>query len=136
MNIVVKTCSDEVAKENEQLRQEVARLGKALYDEKGKAKQIRPPQDNTTAGVNKPMEGETVICRLCHKEGHKSFKCKAMTEDKQRQKIKQKPSSKVSNTYIKKVDKEAATPVGVLGPTAHPGLPLKVFLGVGRCCQL
>jgi hypothetical protein len=27
-------------------------------------------------------------------------------------------------------------PVGVLGPTAHPGLPLKVFLGVGRCRQL
>jgi hypothetical protein len=26
--------------------------------------------------------------------------------------------------------------VGVLGPTAHPGLPLKVFLGVGRCQQL
>src|SRR5688572_31025381 len=26
--------------------------------------------------------------------------------------------------------------VGVLGPTAHPGLPLKVFLGVGRCCRL
>jgi hypothetical protein len=31
-NIVVETCSDEVAKENEQLRQEVACLGKALYD--------------------------------------------------------------------------------------------------------
>jgi hypothetical protein len=29
-NIVVETCSDEVAKENEQLRQEVARLGKTL----------------------------------------------------------------------------------------------------------
>jgi upstream activation factor subunit UAF30 len=27
-------------------------------------------------------------------------------------------------------------PVGVLGPTAHPGLPLKVFLGVGRCRRL
>jgi hypothetical protein len=54
-NIVVETCSDKVAKENEELRQEVARLGKALYDKKGKAKQIRPPQDNTTAGVNKPM---------------------------------------------------------------------------------
>jgi hypothetical protein len=81
-----------------------------LYDKKGKAKQIRPPQDNTTAGVNKPMEGETVICRLCHKEGRKSFQCKAMTEDKQRQKLKQKPSSNVSNTYIKKVDKKAATP--------------------------
>jgi hypothetical protein len=88
----------------------VARLGKALYDKKGKAKQIRPPQDNTTAGVNKPMEGETVICKLCHTEGHKSFQCKAMTRDKQRQKIKQKPTSKISNTYIKKVDKKAATP--------------------------
>jgi hypothetical protein len=88
----------------------VARLGKALYDKKGKAQQIRPPQDNTTAGMNKPMEGETVICRLCHKEGHKSFQCKAMTGDKQRQKLKQKPSSKISNTYIKKVDKKDATP--------------------------
>jgi hypothetical protein len=70
-NIVVETCSNEVAKENEQLRQEVARLGKALYDKKGKAKQIQPPQDNTTVGVNKPVEGETVICRLCHKEGER-----------------------------------------------------------------
>jgi hypothetical protein len=81
-NIVVETCLDKVVKENEELRQEVACLGKTLYDKKGKAKQIRPPQDNTTAGVNKPMEGETVICRLCHKEGHKSLQCKAMTEDK------------------------------------------------------
>jgi hypothetical protein len=37
-NIVVETCSNEVAKENEQLRLEVSRLGKALYDKKGKAK--------------------------------------------------------------------------------------------------
>jgi hypothetical protein len=51
-----------------------------------------------------------VICRLCHKEGHQSFQCKAMTGDKQKQKIKQKPSSKISNTYINKVDKKAATP--------------------------
>jgi hypothetical protein len=109
-NIVVETCSNEVAKENEQLRQEVAHLGKALYNKKGKAKQIQPPQDNTTAGVNNPMEGKTVICRLCHKEGHKSFQCKTMTGDKQKQNLKQKPSSKISNTYIKKVDKKAATP--------------------------
>jgi hypothetical protein len=109
-NIVVETCSNEVAKENEQLSKEVARLSKALYDKKGKAKQIRPPQDNTTAGVNKPMEGETVICRLCHKEGNKSFQCKAMTGDKQRQKLKQKSTSKISNTYINRVDKKAATP--------------------------
>jgi FtsZ-binding cell division protein ZapB len=78
-NIVVEICSDGVAKKNEQLRQEVARIGKALYDKKCKAKQSQPPQDNTTAGVNKPMEGETVICRLCDKESHKSFQCKAMT---------------------------------------------------------
>ena len=33
-----------------------------------------------------------------------------MTGDKQRQKLKQKPSSKITNTYINKVDKKAATP--------------------------
>jgi hypothetical protein len=26
--------------------------------------------------------------------------------------------------------------VGVSGPTAHPGLPLKVLFGVGRCYRL
>jgi hypothetical protein len=58
--------------------------------------------------VNKPLEGETVICRRCHKEGHKSYKCKAKTGDKQ--KLKQKTTSKISNTYINKVDKKVATP--------------------------
>jgi FtsZ-binding cell division protein ZapB len=72
-NVIVDTCSDEIVMEKGQLKQEVARLRKALYDMKGKAKQIQPPQDNTTAGVNKPVEGKTVICRLCHKEDHKSF---------------------------------------------------------------
>jgi hypothetical protein len=71
--------------ENEQLKQNMARLGKALYDKKGKAKQIQPPQDNTTTGVNKPVEGETMICRLCHKEGHKSFQSKAKIGDKHQQ---------------------------------------------------
>jgi FtsZ-binding cell division protein ZapB len=42
-NVVIETCSDEIAMENEQLKQEVARLGKALYDKKGKTKQIQPP---------------------------------------------------------------------------------------------
>jgi hypothetical protein len=99
---------DEIAMENEQLKQEVVHLGKALYNKKGKAKQIQPPQDNITARVNKLVEGETVICRLWHKEGHKSFQCKAKTRDKQ--KLKQKPTSKISNTYISKVDKKAAIP--------------------------
>jgi hypothetical protein len=107
-NVVIETCSDEIAMENEQIKQKVARLGKALYDKKGKAKQIQLPQDNTTAGVNKHVEGETVICRLCHKEGHKSYQCKAKTGDKQKQEL--KPTNKISNTYISKMDKKAATP--------------------------
>jgi hypothetical protein len=60
--------------------------------------------------VNKPGEGEIVVCRLCHKEGHKSYQCKAKTRDKQKQKLKQKPTSKIFNTYINKVDKKVATP--------------------------
>jgi hypothetical protein len=34
----------------------------------------------------------------------------------------------ITNSYVEHV--------GVLGPTAHPGLPLKVLLGVGRCRRL
>jgi hypothetical protein len=109
-NVVIETCSNEVVKENEQFRQEVAHLGKALYDKKGKAKQIQPPQDNTTVGVNKPMEGETVICKLWNKEGHKSYQCKTKAGDQQKKRLKQKPTRKTSNTYINKVDKNAATP--------------------------
>jgi hypothetical protein len=105
-NVVIETCSNEIAMENEQLRQEVACLDKALYDKKGKAKQIQPTQDNTTVGVNKSMERENVVCRLRHKEDHKSYQCKAKTEDK----LKKKPTSKISNTYINKVDKKDATP--------------------------
>jgi hypothetical protein len=51
-----------------------------------------------------------MIYRLCHKEGHKSFQCKAMIGNKQRQKLKQKSTSKISNAYIKKMDKKVATP--------------------------
>jgi hypothetical protein len=105
-NVVIETCSDQIAMENEQLKQEVARLGKTLYDKNGNAKQIQPPLDNTTAGVNMPVGGEIVICRVWHKEDHKSYQCKAKTGDKQRQKLKQNPTSKNSNTYINKVDKK------------------------------
>jgi hypothetical protein len=101
-NVVIETCSYEIAIENEQLKQEVARLGNVLYDKKGRAKQIQHPNDNTTAEVNKPVERETVICRLCHK----SYQCKAKTGDKQKQMLKQNPTSKISSTYINKVDKK------------------------------
>jgi hypothetical protein len=89
--------------ENEQLRQEVARLGKSLYDKKGKAKQIEPPQDNTTAGVNKPVERENVICRLCHKEGHKSYQCKPKTGDKQKQEGSEKSEDRSNNFSIQQL---------------------------------
>jgi hypothetical protein len=78
-SIIVESCSDKIARENEELRQEVSHLGKALYDKKGKARQTQPTQDNTTAGVNKSVEGETVVCWLYHKEGHESYQCKAKT---------------------------------------------------------
>jgi hypothetical protein len=32
--------------------------------------------------------------------------------------------------------KQHLVSVGVLGPTAHPGLPLEVLFGVGRCYRL
>jgi hypothetical protein len=41
-NVVIETCLDEIVMEIEQLKQEVARLGNALYDKKGKDKQIQP----------------------------------------------------------------------------------------------
>jgi hypothetical protein len=100
-NVVIETCSGNIAMENEQLKQEVARLGKALYEKKGKAKQTQPPQGNTTVGVNKLVEGETMVCRPCHK----SYQCKAKVEEKQ----KKRPTSKISKIYINKVDKKTAT---------------------------
>jgi hypothetical protein len=42
-NVVIETCSVEIAVQNEQLRQEVTCLGKALYDKKGKPKQTQLP---------------------------------------------------------------------------------------------
>jgi FtsZ-binding cell division protein ZapB len=62
MNVIVETCTQEVAVENEQLRQEVACLTKDLTQEKGKTEQTHPHQDNTVKGVKKLDEGQTVVC--------------------------------------------------------------------------
>jgi FtsZ-binding cell division protein ZapB len=106
-NVLIETCSDENGMENEQLKQEVARLGKSFMTRKAKPNKSNLLRITPLVGVNKPVEGKTVICRLCHKEGQKSFQCKEKTGDKQ--KLKQKPTSKISNTYMNKVDKKAAT---------------------------
>ena len=60
--VVVETCTQEVAMENEQLKQEVARLTKDLTQVKGKMKQAQLYQDNTVKGVKKLDEGQTMVC--------------------------------------------------------------------------
>jgi FtsZ-binding cell division protein ZapB len=107
--VIVDTCTQVVAKENEQLKQEVARLTKDLTQVKGKAKQTQLHQDNTIKGVKKLDEGQTVVCYVCHKEGHKSYECKVKNGGGAKKKEK-KQTSKLSNTYTNKVDKKASTP--------------------------
>jgi hypothetical protein len=101
-NVVVETCSVEIAMENELLRQEVARLGKALYDKKSKAKQTQLPQDNTIAGVNKHVEGEIMVCWLCHKEDYKSYQCKAKTERSKRKHQQAKSPTHTTTRWIRR----------------------------------
>ena len=55
--VVVDTCTQEVAMENEQLKQEVARLTMDLTQVKGKMEQAQLHQDNTIKGVKKLDEG-------------------------------------------------------------------------------
>jgi hypothetical protein len=62
--------------ENEKLKQELARLTKDLTQVKGKTKQAQLHQDNTIKVVKKLDKGQTVVCYVCHKEGHKSYECK------------------------------------------------------------
>ena len=71
--VVVDTCIQEVAMENEQLKQEVARRTKDLTQVKGKTEQAQHHQDNTVKGVKKFDEGQPMVCYVCHKEGHMSY---------------------------------------------------------------
>ena len=102
--VVVDTRIQEVAKENEQLKQEIARLTKDLTQEKGKAKQAQLHQDNTIKGVKKLDKVQTVVCYVCQKEGHKFYECKVKNGRGAKKKEK-KQTSKFSNTYTNKVDK-------------------------------
>jgi NAD-dependent dihydropyrimidine dehydrogenase PreA subunit len=102
-SIIIESCSDKIARENEELRQEVARLGKALYDKKGKAKQTQPTQDNTTVGVNKPVEGETVVCWLYRKEGHKSYQCKAKTRGDKKKSQQARSSTPIPTRWTRRL---------------------------------
>ena len=72
--------------ENEQLKQEVAHLAKDLTQVKGKIEQAQHHQDNTVKGVKKLDEGQTVVCYVCHKKGHKSYECKVKNGEELRRK--------------------------------------------------
>ena len=109
--VVVETCTQEVAIENEQLKQEVARLTKGLTQVKGKMEQAQLHQDNTIKEVKKLDEGQTMVCYVCHKEGRKSYECKGEEWGGAKKKEKnKKETSKLSSTYTNKVDKKASTP--------------------------
>ena len=84
--------------ENEQLKQEVARLTKDLNQVKGKMEQAQHHQDNTIKGVKKFDEGQPVVCYVCHKEGHKSYECKLKNGEEQRRKRKSKLASSPTPT--------------------------------------
>ena len=55
--------------------------------------------------MKKLDEGQTVVCYMCHKEGHKFYECKVKNGEGAKKKEK-KQTSKLSN----KVDKKASTP--------------------------
>jgi hypothetical protein len=73
------------------------------------------------------MEGEIVVCWIYHKEGHKSYQCKAKTGEKEKKRL----TSKVSNTYINKVDKKAATPYLIKNKKNGKVIAIKANKGKG-----
>ena len=78
---------------------------------KGKTEQAQLHQDNTIKEVKKLDGGQTMVCYVCHKEGHKFYECKVKNGGGEKKKEKNKrQTSKLSNTYINKVDKKASTP--------------------------
>ena len=102
-NIVVESCDDLIAKENDELKQEVESLMKDLYRLKGKGMEsnVQPSQDNRENMVKKLEKGSTVTCSKCHKEGHKSNKCPQPRKKLSDEKNKKKLTIKSSLIYTK-----------------------------------
>jgi hypothetical protein len=57
-HVLVESCDDLIAEENDQLKQEVEKLQKDLYVLKEKSK-VQPSQDNRESIVKKPKKGST-----------------------------------------------------------------------------
>ena len=66
-NFVVESCDDLIAKENDELKQEVKRLMKDLYRLKGKGieSNVQHSQDNCEDMMKKLEKGSTVTCFKC-----------------------------------------------------------------------
>jgi hypothetical protein len=102
-NVVVESCDDFIAKENDELKQEVERLLKDLYRLKGKDMEsnVQPSQDNHENMVKKLEKGSIVTCSKCHKEGYKSNKCPQPRKNLSDEKNKKKLTIKSSLIYTK-----------------------------------
>ena len=92
-----------IAKENDELKQEVERLMKDLYRLKGKdiESNVQPSQDNREYMVKKLEKGSTATCSKCHKEDHKSNKCPQPRKKLPDEKNKKKLTIKSSLIYTK-----------------------------------
>jgi len=102
-NIVVESCDDLIAKENNELKQEVQSLMKDLASLKGKSikSNVQPSQDNRKDMVKKFEKVSTVTCSKCHKKGHKSNKCSQSKKKLSDEKNKKKLTIKSSLIYTK-----------------------------------
>ena len=102
-NVVVKSCDDLIAKENDELKQEVQRLMKDLARLKGKTieSNVQPSQDNRDDKVKKLEKGSTVTCSKCHHKGHKSNKYSQPKKKLSDEKNKKKLTIKSSLIYTK-----------------------------------
>jgi hypothetical protein len=99
-NVVEESCDDLIAKENDELKQEVERLMKDLARLKGKSI-VQPSQDNRKDMVKKLEKRSIVTCFKCHQEDHKSNKCPQPKEKLSDEKNKKKITIKSSLIYTK-----------------------------------
>ena len=67
-NVCVESCDDLIAKENDELKQEVERLMKNLARLKSKSieSNVQPFQNNCEDMVKKFEKGSTMTCSKCH----------------------------------------------------------------------